>query len=79
MSLQNALNFLTKIDTDEPFRKSCYKCKSKTELLERLNGLGFAFTLDEYGNAINQMLLKCQTEDQGNHVKELEIWFSLFP
>jgi hypothetical protein len=79
MSIQNALTFLSNVDTDPQLRKSCYTCKSKTELLERLKGLSLAFTPDEFEDAINNLLLKCQTYEQANHVKMMQSWFSLFP
>jgi hypothetical protein len=78
MSIQNALTFLTSIDTDSSMRKSCYSCKSQTELLEKIEGLGWTFTPHEFEDAINQLLLKCQTYEQADRVKELEGWFRLF-
>jgi hypothetical protein len=78
MSLQNALTFFSSIDSDPQMRKSCYSCKSQVELLEKLKGFGLAFTPDEFEDAVNNLLLKCQTYEQADRVKEVEAWFRLF-
>jgi hypothetical protein len=78
MSIQNALNAITKADTDNDWRKSCYTCKSKEELLEKCRDEGSAFSDLELENAFNQLILKCQNEEQANRVNEIKSWFSLF-
>ena len=61
MSLQNAINFISKVDSVEDFRKSMYTAKTISELLEMLNKQNMGFTLDEIEDAFNVLLLKCQT------------------
>lgn len=78
MSIQHAINFITKVDSDNDFRKSCYTCKSKTELLAFLDDQGFLFTVDEIEDAFNMLLFKCQTYEQADKVRHLQNWFSLF-
>ena len=78
MSLQNAINFISKVDSDDDFRKSCYSCKSQAELLERLTKEHIAFTPDEIADAFNVLELKCQTYEQAGRVHEVKAWFTLF-
>ena len=78
MSLQNAINFISKVDSDEDFRKSCYKTKSQEELLAYLKELEMGFTPDEIEDAFNVLELKCQTYEQAGRVKEVKAWFRLF-
>jgi hypothetical protein len=78
MSIQNALIFLRDVELDNGLRKSCYSCKTRNELLEMLEKQGRGFTYEECENAINMLLLKCQTYEQAERVRELHVWFLLF-
>jgi prenyltransferase beta subunit len=78
MSLQNAINFISKVDSVEDFRKSMYTAKTISELLEILNKQNMGFTLDEIEDAFNVLLLKCQTYEQAGRVNEVKAWFYCF-
>jgi len=78
MSLQNAINFISKVDSNDEFRKSCYSCKSQAELLDWLMTENMAFTPDEIADAFNVLELKCQTYEQAGRVHEVKAWFTLF-
>ena len=78
MSLQNAIDFISKADSENDFRKSCYAYKTQAELLENLDKLQMGFTPDEIADAFNVLELKCQTYEQAGRVHELKAWFSLF-
>ena len=78
MSLQNAINFISRVDSDTDFRKSCYTNKSQLELLESLSKQEMAFTPDEIDDAFRVLELKCQTYEQAGRVKEVKAWFTLF-
>jgi len=79
MSIQNALVFLRDIESNSELRKRCYSCKTRSELLEMLDKQGWGFTYDECEDATNTLLLKCQTYEQADRVRELHVWFLLFP
>lgn len=78
MSLQNAINFISRVDSDTDFRKSCYAFKSQSELLVSLAGKKMAFTAEEIDDAFRVLELKCQTYEQAGRVKEVKAWFTLF-
>lgn len=78
MSIQNAINFISKVDSDTEFRKSCYTNKSLSELLESMKKKDMSFTPDEIEDAFNTLELKCQTYEQAGRVKEVKAWFRLF-
>ncbi|ADQ79582.1 hypothetical protein Palpr_1436 [Paludibacter propionicigenes WB4] len=78
MSLQNAIHFISKVDSDADFRKSCYVCKSQSELQELLKKLDMSFSSDEIEDAFNVLELKCQTYEQAGRVHEVKAWFTLF-
>ena len=78
MSLQNAINFISRVDSDSDFRKSCYTYKSETELLNGMTENNIGFNSDEIENAFNVLELKCQTYEQAGRVKEVKAWYMLF-
>jgi hypothetical protein len=78
MSLQNAINFISKVDSDSNFRKSCYAYKSQQALLVNLAEKNMEFTPDEIEDAFNVLELKCQTYEQAGRVKEVKAWYRLF-
>jgi Nif11 domain len=78
MSIQNAITFISNVDTSLELRTACYSCHSQQELLEMLKAQDLDFTPDEFADAINGLLLKCQTYDQAGRVKEVQAWFSMF-
>jgi len=78
MSIQNAINFISDVDSDSDLRKSYYKYKTQADLLESLASQQKGFTADEFANAVNMLLFKCDTYDQAGRVKEIQAWFKLF-
>ena len=78
MSLQNALNFISKVDSDTDFRKSCYTCKTLSDLIEMLTAQEMSFTIDEIEDAFNVLLLKCQTYEQAGRVNKVKAWYYCF-
>ncbi|MDD3080509.1 MAG: Nif11 family protein [Paludibacter sp.] len=78
MSVQNAINFISKVDSDNEFRKSCYKYKTQSELFEYMTSRGLKFDAEEIEDAFNVLELKCQTYEQAGRVHEVKAWFRLF-
>ena len=78
MSLQNAINFISKVDSDGDFRKSLYTAKTLSGLIEILTKQEMSFTVDEIEDAFNVLLLKCQTYEQAGRVNEVKAWFYCF-
>jgi hypothetical protein len=73
MSVGKALEFIRKIDTDEDFRRSCYQYKTKEELKQ-----AFDFDSDEFDDAKNMLLVKCQTYEEADLVNEIQMWYNIF-
>lgn len=78
MSIQNAIDFLARVQVDDDYRKSCYKYRTKRELMEYLQQEGYSFSEGELENAINHLLLRCSEESQAFEIRHLQSWFSLF-
>ncbi len=72
MTIAKAVKFVKQAGFDKELRKSCYNSKSKKELLKRLN-----FNEEEFEDAINMQLVKCQTFEQAALVQQLKMWFLL--
>ncbi len=78
MSIQNAINFLARVQSDDDYRQSCYKFQAKQDLMEYIQQEGYSFSEGEFENAINHLLLRCSDASQGYEVHHLQSWFSLF-
>jgi ribosomal protein S8 len=78
MSIANAMTFIKNVETNKGLRKACYTCKSKIDLLQMLEREDLAFTQYEFDEAVNMLLVKCQTYDEADCIKQTEVWFSLF-
>ena len=70
MALGKAIKFVKHVEFDDALRKSCYKSKSKAELLKRLD-----FDEGEFEDAINMQLVKCQAHEQAEHFQQIKMWF----
>lgn len=79
MALCNAFQFIKSIKSDNIFRKNCFGCKTRADLLDLLNAGGMNFTPEEFADAISVSLFKCQTENEALEVKQIEWLFNLFP
>jgi len=77
MSIQNAINFIHRVGSDDAYRKSMYKYCCKEEMLEGLKNDGTGFTLTEFEDAVNIQHVKCQTVEEANDLKQVELWFTL--
>jgi len=78
MSIQNAITFIANVDKNADLRKACYSCKTKDNLLDMLKDQSMGFTQDEFDEAVNVMLFKCQSYEEADCIKQTEVWFSLF-
>lgn len=78
MSIQHAINFIAKVESDNDFRKSCYAYKTQSALLDYLKIEGFSFSAEEAEEAFSSLLFKCQTYEQHENIRHLEGWFKLF-
>jgi hypothetical protein len=78
MSIANALTFIRLFESDFNLRTTCNTCKSKEELLQMLEKQELAFSPVEFEEAINGLLVKCQTYEQAGYIEQIKMWFSLF-
>ncbi len=72
MALGKSIQFIRQFFGDEALRQSCSKL-SKQDLLTT-----YGFTADEFDDAINMELVKCQTYDEVSRVEQLRMWFAIF-
>ncbi|TCO07120.1 Nif11-like leader peptide family natural product precursor [Natronoflexus pectinivorans] len=78
MSIGHALKFIHSFEADQELRKECNSCKSFPELLELLKSRDIYFTPQEFEEAINGLLVKCQSYEQADYVNEIMMWFKMF-
>jgi len=78
MSLNNALEFIELVKSNEGFRQKCYEYDNIEGLMMELIQNNKGFTPDDFENAINMNLIKCQTYEMAEIFKEIDNWFKLF-
>jgi len=77
VSIKNAITFINKINSEPEFRETCYSFKKTEDLEICLRENNILFNNEEFSDAINHLLIRCQTESQSDKVKEINIWFQL--
>lgn len=69
MALGKSISFIRNFTGDPEFREKCNRL-SKEELLLRSD-----FTEQEFDDAINMQLVKCQTYDEADRIQQVRLWF----
>ncbi len=77
MSVNNAMEFIKLVKGNDSFRQKCYEFNNIEDLMEKLIHDFKGFTPDDFKNAINMNLIKCQTWEQADVYKEIDDWFKL--
>ena len=76
MSLNNAMKFIRKSQSDPELRKKINQCAPQ-EVFPRLTELGYEFTMDEFDESINLMHVKCQFQEEGDRLMQTKMWFGM--
>jgi hypothetical protein len=72
MALGKSIQFVRSFFEDEALRRNCNKL-TKQDLLTT-----YGFTADEFDDALNMELVKCQTFEEVSRVEQLRMWFAIF-
>jgi hypothetical protein len=72
MAISKAIKFVKQATTESKFRTECNLYQSKDELFK-----AFDFNENDFENAINMQLVKCQTYERAEHFQQIRIWFHL--
>lgn len=70
MAINKAVTFVKRATTEPDFRKECYKIASKQDLMCQMG-----FNEDEFEDAVNLRLVKCQTYDEAEVYQQIRMWF----
>lgn len=73
MAISKAITFLKRAIKESDFRKECYKAESKQALMDEMG-----FNKDEFEDAVNIYLVKCQTYEQAEIYQQIRMWFKTF-
>jgi hypothetical protein len=72
MAISKAILFVKQAIIDSGFRSECALYNTKQELLN-----AFDFNEDEFDNAVNMQLVKCQTYEKAEYYQQIRLWFNL--
>lgn len=70
MAISKAVTFVKRATTEPGFRKDCYRVESKLELMRQMG-----FNENEFEDAVNLKLVKCQTYDEAEVYQQIRMWF----
>jgi hypothetical protein len=73
MAISKAITFMKRAMKEPDFRKECYKIDSKQALMDEMG-----FNEDEFEDAVNIHLLKCQTYEEAEYYQQIRMWFLSF-
>lgn len=76
MSLQSALDFISKVKIDKNFRQQFNRLKSE-EITTVLKQENYNFTNEEFEDAINSLKIKCASEEEAIEYEEIKLWLEL--
>ncbi len=72
MALGKALRFIRQARFDYELRRACYGMSTKQELLKVLD-----FDMNEFEDAFNMELVKCQSHEDAENLYQLKEWFQM--
>ena len=70
MAIDKAIKFVKRATTEITFRKTCYNCQSRQELIDKIG-----FDEIEFDDAINMQLVQCQTYEEAEVYQQIRMWF----
>jgi len=70
MAIDRAITFVKRATTEIAFRKECYNCQSRQELIDKIG-----FDEVEFDDAVNMQLVKCQSYEEAEVYQQIRMWF----
>lgn len=77
MSIGTALKFMKRGMAEAALRDRLNGAVDLPELMQILEEEGLTFSPVEFEDAVNSTLLKCQTWDEANALREFKFWWEL--
>lgn len=76
MALSDAFRFISDFQRSQELRHEL-NSPSESGLFEQLVSMGYTMTDAELEDALRVNLLKCQSEEAAEDIREIELWFRL--
>lgn len=76
MSIQNSINFISDVNSDNDFR-AFLNDLNPNEIPACIKAHGYDFTQHEFEESINLLHVKCQFEEQANRLFEIVNWYKI--
>lgn len=76
MAIQNAIDFISDVHYKDDLRRRV-NLSDKKELFTTLEEEGYAFTSEEFEEAVNVVHVKCKLEEQAMALLQVAHWFRL--
>ena len=76
MAINNAMRFIRESQVNRDFRKAINGIPAD-DILNQLANIGFEFTIDEFEESVNMLHVKCQFEEEADHLLQTAMWFRM--
>ncbi|MCW0482896.1 Nif11-like leader peptide family natural product precursor [Gaoshiqia sediminis] len=76
MAIQSAIKFIRESQENRELRKTINQSPPK-EIFDKLAGMGYEFTMEEFEEAVNMLHVKCQFEEEANRLMQTKLWFTI--
>lgn len=76
MSIQNSIDFILDISTDNDLRNAL-NALPPADFNSCIKEIGYDFTADEFEESVNLLHVKCQLEEQANKLFEVVSWYRI--
>ena len=77
MAIQHAIHFIQDSQKNPELRKTVNRASYVTQIYAELKEEGYDFTPEEFEESVNLLHVKCQSEDQANHLMDTVMWFRM--
>lgn len=77
MSIGNALGFIKRGLHDHDLRDRLNRAESAKALREVMTEEGMIFSVHEFENAVNSLLVKCRHIEHASQLKEFQMWWEM--
>lgn len=76
MAINDAMKFIKESQENRELRKEVNKLQHD-EIFPKLNELGFDFNALEFDEAVNLLHVKCQFQEDAEHLLQTSMWFKM--
>jgi hypothetical protein len=71
MPVQDSINFIKALKSDKCFRDNLFECENSEQIQILVEDSGYKFNIDEFKQAYNMLLLRCQISEEASILNDV--------